>query len=98
MLKSLVQIILRPHLKIRLKQRLIPLDYPKMVIISPDTKYQDNLTKHSIAVKQLVYGEKQRLMVVVYDIINTQIQVITIYPTKPKDIKSKLRNKRWIKL
>ncbi len=35
-------------------------------------------------------------MVVAYDIINTEIQVITVYPTTEQEIKNRIQNRRWI--
>lgn len=92
-----MKIVLRPHLKIRLKERSIPANYPKKIITSSNSQYFDTLTKHFIAIKKLKYGEGLKPMVAAYDIIDHQIQVITCYPTKLKDIKSKLKNKRWTK-
>ncbi|MBI3443312.1 hypothetical protein HY008_01445 [Candidatus Woesebacteria bacterium] len=38
-----------------------------------------------------------RPMVVAYDTINSEIQAITVYPTTTQEIKSRLKNGRWIK-
>lgn len=65
-----MKIVLRPHLKIRLEQRKIPL-------------------------KRLRYNQKLRLMVVAYDIIGDEIQVITIHPIAKQEIDNKVRVVRW---
>jgi len=36
-------------------------------------------------------------MAAAYDIINNEIQVITIHPTTNQEISNKLSRKRWIK-
>lgn len=88
---------LGPHLRIRLKERKIPLIYPKQIISNPDNYYFDPLTCHQIAVKDLKYNKKLRPMVVAYDIIDTEIQIITVYPTTEQEIKNRLEKRRWIK-
>lgn len=90
-------IILRPHLKIRLKERDIPEDYPGRIVSAPDEKYFDTATNHQIAVKKLEYSERVRPMAVAYDIIGEDLQIITIHPTTEQEINSKLRRKRWVK-
>lgn len=92
-----MKIILKPHLKIRLKGRLIPSNYPSKVLSQPDNQYYDTSTDHLIAVKKLQYQEKLRPMVVAYDIIEKAIEVVTIYPTDEQEIKNRIKNRRWIK-
>lgn len=89
------KISLRPHLKIRLKERKIPGDYPEKVIRSPNNQYIDSATNRFIAVKKLEYNNKIRPMVVVYDIIAEVIQIITIHPISETEIKNKLASGRW---
>jgi len=92
-----VRILLRPHLKIRLKERIIPQNYPNKIVSTPDEKYFDTATNHHIAVKKLEYNGKVRPMAVAYDIIGKIIQVITVHPTTNQEIKNKLKRERWIK-
>ncbi len=92
-----MRIVLRPHLMLRLKEREIPQNYPEEILLKPEIKYFDTLTNHSIAVKKLEYNGKLRSMAVAYDIIGTEIQVITVYPTTNQEIKNRVQNRRWIK-
>lgn len=92
-----MKIVLRLHLKIRLKQREIPLNYPEEILQSPDSQYSDNETGHLISVKSLRYFGKIRPMVVAYVKINSEIQVITVYPTTFKEISNRLKSGRWTK-
>lgn len=92
-----MNIKLRPHLKIRLKERRIPQNYPETIIKSPDNKYFDTETNHQIVTKKLEYSEKLRPMVVSYDIIDTEIEVITIHPISEQSIQNKITRRRWIK-
>lgn len=92
-----MKIVLRPHLKIRLAQRLIPQDYLKKIILNPEEKYFDTATNHKIAVKRMEYSNKIRPMALAYDIIGLEIQVITIHPVSKQEIKNKLNRGRWVK-
>ncbi len=92
-----MKIILQPHLIIRLKQRLIPQTYPSKIVSEAKNQYLDSLTNHKIAVKILKYNEKLRPMVVAYDIISSEIQIITVYPTTEQEIKNRVLSERWIK-
>lgn len=88
---------LRPHLKIRLKERQIPSTYPVKILSKPDKKFIDTQTDHRIVVKRLTYNGRTRPMVVAYDIIGKEIQVITIHPSSSQEIKNKINKRRWIK-
>ena len=91
----LLKIVYKPHLTIRLEQRKIPRDYPQKIILKPEHQYFDSLTKHYLSIKKLKYAGKQKNMVAVYDIINSETQVITIYPIAGSEIKNKVNSGRW---
>lgn len=91
-----MRILLRPHLKIRLKERKIPRNYPSKIISQPEIKCYDTLRNHYIAVKKLKYNEKPKPMVTVYDIIGDEIQIISIYPTSYQEIENRLKSGRWV--
>lgn len=92
-----MKIILQPHLKIRLKQRFIPRSYPKQIVSEAEFCFFDPLTKHQIAIKVLKYAGKYRPMVVAYDIMDAEIQIITVYPTDEQEIKNRVLSRRWVK-
>jgi len=74
-----VKIVLRPHLKIRLAQRNIPLNYPNRVIKESNEQYFDTLTKHQVAVHQLEYNGKIRPMAAAYDIMVSVASISTSF-------------------
>ena len=92
-----MKIVLRPHLKLRLRERKIPLNYPGKITKEADQIYFDNSTGHNIAVKNLEYNGKVRPMITAYDIIGIEIQIITVHPSTDKEIDNKLVRKRWSK-
>ena len=59
-----MKIIYRPHLKRRIKERLIPSSYPSKIYKKSKTHYFDILTKHYIAFSKLKYSGRQRTMVI----------------------------------
>lgn len=90
-----MKILLSSHLEIRLKERKIPRNYPKKIISKPDAQYIDTRTGYNIAMRRMKYNYKLRPMVVVYDIIGLEAQVITIHPISHKEINNKLKRGRW---
>lgn len=90
-------IILRNHLKIRLAERKIPQNYPETILKNPAEKFSDSVTGHQIAVKSLRYGGRLRPMAVAYDIIGSDLQVITIFPTSNLEIENRVKSGRWIR-
>lgn len=90
-----MKILFSSHLKIRLKERKIPRNYPNKIIAKPDMQFIDMLTNYKIAVRNLKYNFKVRPMVLVYDIIASGIQVITIHPISSKEIDNKVKRGRW---
>ncbi len=91
-----MKILFASHLKIRLKERRIPAQYPRIILNQSEMTFADPLTGHFVAIKTLEYNKKLRPMVVVYDIIESEIQVVTIYPTTNQEIKNRVKSKRWL--
>lgn len=92
-----MRIIYRAHLIRRLRERKIPENYPKKIIKEPSSEYKDSVTGHKVAVKKLRYNEKTRSIVVVYDIIESTREIITIYPVSDSEIKNRVSSGRWIR-
>ena len=82
-------------MKIRLKERKIPQNYPSKILAKPDEQFVDTVTNYKIAVKSLSYNLKIRPMLVVYDIIESEILVITIHPISNQEINNKREKGRW---
>ena len=93
----MIKIVYRPHLQRRLRERKIPKDYPKIIYKQSKSHYFDNETRHFVAIFKLKYAEKMRSIVAVYDIINDNIEIITIFPIEKTELKNKIDSGRWIK-
>ena len=92
-----MKIVYRQHLKIRLKEREIPFDYPKQILESPEREYFDTQAARNIAIKNLLFKGLLRNIVIAYDIIDDRIEIVTIHVISDKEIKSKLESGRWEK-
>lgn len=92
-----MKIVYKPHLLIRLKQRSIPKDYPKKIIEQPEEEYLDTLTKRSIAIKRLEFEGKLRNILIAYDIIESNIEIVTVHIISSKEIENKIQAGRWKK-
>lgn len=92
-----MKIIYREHLKIRIKERNFPDDYPRMVYRKAKHHFLDLKTKHYIAITKLKYAEKVRNLAISYDIISSNIEIITIHPISDQEIKKRIKVGRWIK-
>lgn len=87
---------LSDHLRLRMKVRKIYFRLPRRIVEKPDYLLFDVVTKHWIAVKEETYGGKRRPIVAVFDTIQNEIEIITIYPTDIKEVGSKITRGRWI--
>lgn len=92
-----MKIIYRPHLKRRLKERKIPYDYPKKIYLEARQKFFDTKTDHHITVSKLKYSGKLRSLVISYDIIGTNVEIVTIHPISDQEISNKTKSGRWVK-
>lgn len=92
-----MKIIYREHLRRRLKERKIPKSYPKRIFLNSRQRFFDTGTNHHIAVDELEYADKLKSLAVSYDIIGSQIELITIHPISDTEILNRVESGRWIK-
>ena len=83
------------HLKLRLKLRKIPYNYPKEIYENPEQTFFDNIEKNFVAIKRMYYNEKIRNMMIVYENIKNEIHIITIHPITNEKIINRIINGRW---
>lgn len=89
-------IVLSDHLKLRLKIRKINKFLPGKIIKESSEIYFDIETNHWIAIKYDKYAGKIRPMVAVFDKINGDIKIITVYPSDKNEILLRVEKGRWI--
>lgn len=86
------------HLILRLKLREIPYALPKKIYQTSREHYFDKETLKKVAVKKVKFKNKLREIVVIYEEINNQINLITIHPLKNYQKVSRIKSGRWQKL
>lgn len=85
------------HLKLRLKIRKIPFDYPKMIYENPEQSFFDNIEGTSIRIKRLKYNNKLRNMMIAYETKGDKAEIITIHPISDEKIINRMISERWTK-
>ena len=93
-----MKVIYTLHLKLRIKERKFPYDFPKKIYNNPDTIFFDNLTKSRIAVKKLLYAGKLRKISIAYIFDGLDVKIKTIHPENNTEISNRVSTGRWTKL
>jgi len=91
------EIVRTDHLKLRLKVRKIPKQYPDVIYRSPEQRYFDVLEKAFINIKKLRYNNKLRNMMIAYEEKDDKVEIITIHPVRDEQIINRVIRGRWIK-
>lgn len=90
-----MKIVYRPHLRRRIKERGFPTNYPKKIYKVAKLRFRDSQTGHLIAVAEMEYAGKLRKLAISYDIIEEQVEIITIHPILEGDVKKRVKSGRW---
>ena len=80
---------------LRLKIRKIPIEYPKLILQSPNQEFFDVLERKQIAIKRLKYNGKIRNMMIAYETKGSFAEVVTIHPIADEKIINRLMSGRW---
>lgn len=91
-----VVIRISEHLKLRIRIRKIPVAMARRIVSESQEIYFDNETNHWIAVAEGSYAGKLRPMVAVFDRVEDDVEVITVYPTERDDIIVRQEKGRWV--
>lgn len=91
------RVVYTDHLKLRMKIRKIPKNYPKMIFEKPEQRYYDVAERNSIAIKRLRYNKKLRNMMIAYEEKNGEVDIITVHPITKEKIANRVTKGRWIK-
>lgn len=82
------------HLLDKIKIRKISKALIKAVVESPESIYYDSLNGTNIAVRKM----EDKYYMVAFSESNTDINAITVHPVKEKQIKNRVKSRRWIKI
>ena len=83
------------HLISRLKLRRIPKSLARKVYLKRETELYDNLKNHYVCLSHQELFGKIRLLVVVFDKLGDEIELITLYPTNQAEVENKIKTGRW---
>lgn len=84
------------HLKLRVKLRNIPQEYPKVIYDNPEQKFIDVIENRKIAIKKLKYNNKLRNMMIAYDEFDDKVEIITIHPISDEQLINRQVSGRYI--
>ncbi len=90
-----MEIVLTDHLKLRLKVRKFPKDYPNIIYKNPEQKYHDVVERTTIAIKKLKYNNKIRNIMIAYEEKDNKVEIITIHPISEEKIINRTVRGRW---
>ena len=93
----MAEVVYTDHLKLRLKIRKIPEEYPKRIYENPEQKFFDNAEGNFIAIKRLEYNKKLRNMMIAYEEKEDKIEIVTVHPITDEKIINRVMSKRWTK-
>jgi hypothetical protein len=92
-----MKIVYTSHLEFRISLRNIPYHLPRRIFQEANARYYDSLTRHYVALGQVLFEGRHRDMVVVYDKKNNLIEIITVHPIKPYQKQGRVASGRWKK-
>ncbi len=93
----MTKVIITEHLRLRLKQREFPSKFPEHIHQKSKRRFYDTIEKSTIAIMKLQYLGKLRNIMIAYVTEDESDKIKTIHPIKEKEIKTRIKNKRWIK-
>ncbi len=84
------------HLKLRLRIRKIPYEYPSEIYHKAEQRFYDVIEKKNIALKELHYNKKIRNMMIAYEEKNESIEIVTIHPIAEERVINRILSGRWV--
>ena len=93
----MADILYTDHLKLKLKIRKIPYEYPKIILEAPEQKFYDAVEENHIAIKKLKYNNKERTMMIAYEKKGSDVEIMTIHPIDEEKIINRTMSRRWKK-
>ncbi|MEX0920302.1 MAG: DUF4258 domain-containing protein [Candidatus Pacearchaeota archaeon] len=91
------EIYYTPHLKLRLKVRNFPENYPLLIYKNPEMRFYDCVEKNEIAIKRLKYKRIIRNIMIAYEEKGNKIELVTIHPISDEKIINRTLSGRWTK-
>lgn len=90
-------IIYSDHLKLKLKLRNFPYNYPKLIYNTPEFVFKDTRTGSFISVSTLFYNGKLRKISIAYIFDEDNVKIKTIHPESDVEINNRIKKGRYEK-
>lgn len=91
-------VVYTEHLKIRLRERGFPKNYPSEIYARPEARYKDNITGSYVAVKTLIYGGKLKKLAIFYIDDGLDVKIKTIHVEDNEEIQRRIKKMRYTEL
>jgi len=78
--------------------RGIPKDLPQIVFHEAESRFHDEITGHHVALKEVSYAGKRRLIMVAYDIKDDIVEIITVHPIGGRQVEARINSGRWVRV
>ncbi len=88
-------LVLTEHARFRTHLRRIPREAIEKALAHPIVEAVDTLTGYSIVVGKGLYGAANRLLTVVYEETEHEIQVVSVHPIRVSQYRMRLQRGRW---
>jgi hypothetical protein len=83
------------HLRFKMQQRAIPDSPPERIYRESTQRFYNHHSLRQIAVLEVLYRQHRALMMIAYDQMPEEAEIITIHPITRDQIQDRLRNGRW---
>jgi len=83
------------HLKLRISLRGFPEELPLRVYKEAERRFYDEKSGHFIALKKMFYAGRERFIIVVYDVRNGVVELITVHPISKRQVEYRVKSGRW---
>ena len=83
------------HLKLRISLRRFSKDLPLRVYKEAERRFYDERSGHFMALKKMFYAGRERFIIVVYDVRNGVVELITVHPISEEQIEHGVKSGRW---
>lgn len=86
------------HLEYRLTLRKVDYSLPKKIFELSDERYFDEETGHLIAIMEVELYNRQRNVMVAYEVEEDIARLLTIHPLKEGQKENRVKSGRWRKI
>ena len=83
------------HLRFKMQQRDISELVPERIYRESTQRFYNHHSLRQIAVLEVLYRQRRVLMMIAYDQMPDEAEIITIHPITREQIQDRLRSGRW---